>query len=299
MDFKDKEMFTQIFTEVWKILTVSLFEISGQKVSLLSLLMACGIFYFSTLLSRWAERGVAKVLAEKKDLDRGVKDSIGTFTRYTVLIIGGFVTLDTVGISMNSLAAVGAVLMVGIGFGLQNITQNFISGIIILLERPIKVGDLIKVGSIRGKVTEIGARSTLVTTRDDISIIVPNSQFISEQVVNESLSGEKIRLAVNVGVAYGTDPRKVEEILMKVAKESTKVLEYPAPKVFFKDFGASSLDFSLTVWISDLWVDEGILSDMRFKICDAFRLEEIEIPFQQIDLKIKNFDQTPSHLFKG
>ena len=292
----DNEVLSQAMTKVWNILTTSLFEISGQKVSLFSILMACLIFYFSTLLSKWAERAMGRLLADKTDLDRGVKDSIRTFTRYTVLITGAFVTLDTVGISMSSLAAVGAVLMVGIGFGLQNITQNFISGIIILLERPIKVGDLIEVQGVSGKVSEIGARSTLVTTRDDISIIVPNSQFISEQVINESLSGEKIRLKVNVGVAYGTDPRLVERILMDVAKNTDHVLSYPGPKVFFVDFGASSLDFSLTVWISKLWEMEGIKSDIRFRITDAFKLEDIEIPFQQIDLKIKNLDQSPSRL---
>jgi small-conductance mechanosensitive channel len=291
----DKDMMVKAFTKFWNAFTVSLFEISGQKVSLFSLFTAAFIFYLSTLLSRWAERGVGRVLSERKDLDRGIKDSIRTFTRYTVLIIGGFITLDTVGISMSSLAAVGAVLMVGIGFGLQNITQNFISGIIILLERPIKVGDLIEVKGVSGKVSEIGARSTLVTTRDDISIIVPNSQFISEQVVNESLSGEKIRLKVKIGVAYGTDPRRVEEILMDVANNTEYVLKSPAPKVFFTDFGSSSLDFSLTVWISRLWEYEAILSEIRFSISDAFKENKLEIPFQQIDLKIKNYDQSPSH----
>ncbi len=293
---ENTQVFNEALSKLWNILTTSLFEISGQKVSIFSLLMACFIFYITTLLSRWAERAVARILADKKELDSGVKDSIRTFTRYTVLIVGGFVTLDTVGISMSSLAAVGAVLMVGIGFGLQNITQNFISGIIILLERPIKVGDLIEVKGVSGKVMEIGARSTLVSTRDDISIIVPNSQFISEQVVNESLSGQKIRLKVKVGVAYGTDPRKVESILMKVAEDCPQVIMYPPPKVFFLDFGASSLDFALSVWISELWQNEAILSDIRFRISDAFKAENIEIPFQQIDLKVKNFDQAPSHL---
>lgn len=293
---ENQEMFSEIFTNIWNVLTVDLFEISGQKVTLFSIVMAGVIFYLSTLLSRWAERGVDRILIDKKDLDRGVKDSIRTFTRYTVLITGALVTLDTVGISMSSLAAVGAVLMVGIGFGLQNITQNFISGIIILLERPIKVGDLIRVKDISGKVTEIGARSTLVTTRDDVSIIVPNSQFISEQVVNESLSGDKIRVKLKIGVAYGTDPRKVEKILMEVAKETDHILSYPAPKVFFTNFGDSSLDFALSLWITDNWNFEGILSDMRFRISDIFKEENIEIPFQQIDLKVKNFDQSPSRL---
>lgn len=290
------------FSKIWHILTMSLFEISGQKVSIFSLMMAGFIFYVTTLISRWADRTMGRFLSDKKELDSGVKDSIRTFTRYTVLTVGGLITLDTIGISMSSLAALGAVLMVGIGFGLQNITQNFISGIIILLERPIKVGDLIEVKGVSGKVTEIGARSTLVSTRDDISIIVPNSQFISEQVINESLSGERVRLKVNVGVAYGTDPRQVEKILMQVAQDCPQVIMSPPPKVFFLDFGASSLDFALSFWISELWQNEPILSDVRFRISDAFTAANIEIPFQQIDLKVKNVaslqgneNQSPSH----
>lgn len=287
-------MLNGIVSKIWHVLTISLFEISGQKVSIFSLIMAGAIFYITTLISRWADRAMGRFLTDKSELDRGVKDSIRTFTRYTVLTIGAFITLDTVGISMSSLAALGAVLMVGIGFGLQNITQNFISGLIILLERPIKVGDLIKVKGVSGKVQEIGARSTLVTTRDDIAIIVPNSQFIAEQVVNESLSGERIRMKVKVGVAYGTDPRLVEKILMGVAEDCPQVIMNPPPKVFFLDFGASSLDFALSVWISELWQNESILSDIRFRISDAFKDHDIEIPFQQIDLKVKNFDAAKS-----
>jgi small-conductance mechanosensitive channel len=119
--------------------------------------------------------------------------------------MGAFVTLDTIGISLTSIAAVGAVLMVGVGFGLQNIAQNFISGIIILLERPIKQGDIVYVGGVSGKVRDIRVRSTVIETRDDVAIIVPNSQFIAEQVINDSFSGHKIRKILKVGVAYGSD----------------------------------------------------------------------------------------------
>jgi small-conductance mechanosensitive channel len=278
----------ELLKESWSVLRYTLFEVSGHKISFLSLLSAVGIFYITSLLSRWAERGIGRLLADRKDIDSGTKDSIKRFTRYTILIIGGFITLDTVGIKMSSLAAVGAVLMVGIGFGLQNITQNFISGLIILLERPIKVGDLVEVKGVSGKVINIGARSTLINTRDDVSIIVPNSQFISEQVVNETLSGEKIRYHVSIGVAYGTDPRLVERILDGIGHKHNKVLQNPGPKVYFKGFGGSSLDFSLTVWISDIWNFESILSDIRFMICDAFKEEGVEIPFLQVDLHVKD-----------
>lgn len=282
------EKTTEMFVQLWGSLSHTLFEVGEQKISLLSLITAIIIFYLTTWVSRYAERGVGRLLADRKDIDSGVKDSIKRFTKYTILIIGGFITLDTVGIKMSSLAAVGAVLMVGIGFGLQNITQNFISGLIILLERPIKVGDFVKVKDVSGRVILIGARSTHINTRDDISIIVPNSQFISEQVVNETLSGESIRYHVKVGVAYGTDPRQVESILMDIANKHQSVLKSPPPKVFFKDFGGSSLDFDLTIWIRDNWNYEGILSDIRFMVSDAFKENHIEIPFMQVDLHMRD-----------
>jgi small-conductance mechanosensitive channel len=279
---------------IWKVLGTSIFEISGQKISILSVSSALLFFYISTLVSKYAEKAMGRLLADRKDIDRGIKDSIQRITRYAVLIIGGFITLDTVGISMSSLAAVGAVLMVGIGFGLQNITQNFISGLIILLERPIKVGDLVEVEGVSGRVSSIGARSTTISTRDDVSIIVPNSQFISEQVINESLSGELLRLKLKVGVAYGSDPRKVEQCLEKAAYSHPNVMKNPNVKVFFSDFGASSLDFTVTVWVSDIWNYHVILSDIRFKIFEVFKEEGIEIPFKQIDI---HFDpgQFPQH----
>jgi small-conductance mechanosensitive channel len=277
--------------ESWHIIRYPLLEVGGNKITLFSVLTAVFFFYASVALSKVAERLIGKILKEKTHLDHGVQDSIMRFTRYTVLIVGVLITLDTIGISIKSLAALGAVLMVGIGFGLQNITQNFISGLIILLERPIKIGDLVEVKGVRGKVVEIGARSTLIHTRDDIAIIVPNSQFISEQVINESFSGEKIRLGVNIGVSYGCDPKEVEASLLMVAKDHVKVLKGPVPSVVFQGFGSSSLDFSLMVWVSDLWNHEKITSDLRFAIVEDFRGKGIEIPFTQMDLHIKNPEQ--------
>ena len=227
-----------------------------------------------------------------RHIDRGVKGSIERLIRYIVVILGFFVALDSLGISMTSLAALGAVLMVVIGFGLQNVTQNFISGLIILLERPIKVGDLVEVGGNTGRVHEIGIRYILIHTRDDIAIIVPNSQFISEQVVNESFSSETIRRRLHVGVAYGSDEELVKKILLEVAQSYEKVLKETAPNVLFLDFGESSLDFALQIWVNDLWRYETILSDLRFAIDAAFRANKIEIPFPQRDLHLRSgFDR--------
>ena len=280
----------EVLEKVWSAFRFTLFEVSGQKISIFSIATCCLLFYLTVIASRYAEKGVEKFLKERRDLDSGVRDSIKRFTRYTVLIGGAFVALDTIGIKMSSLAAVGAVLMVGIGFGLQNITQNFISGLIILLERPIKIGDFVKVAGISGKVMSIGARSTLINTRDDVTIIVPNSQFISEQVVNETLSSERIRYRIKVGVSYGTDPRLVEETLLEVASEHPFVLKDPDSRVFFEDFGSSSLDFCLTVWMSEHWNYEGVLSEIRFGISEKFKARGIEIPFPQMDIHWRSGD---------
>lgn len=277
------------FKASWKYISFPLFEISGTKISVISVLLCIAFFALSIRLANMAEKFIERVLKDK-DLDVGVKGSISRFTRYAVIIIGALIALDTVGISLSSLAALGAVLMVGIGFGLQNITQNFISGLIILLERPIKVGDKVKVQGVSGKVVEIGARSTLIHTRDDIAIIVPNSQFISEQVVNESFSGEQIRLHLEVGVSYSSDPEKVKEILLEIAHEHKMILIDPEPRVFFKNFGDSSLDFALTIWVRELWHYERIMSDLRFAVMKKFKEHHIEIPFPQRDLHLRSSD---------
>ncbi|WP_372653135.1 mechanosensitive ion channel family protein [Halobacteriovorax sp.] len=266
-------------------LSMSLFEISGNKISLMSIFLAIGVFFLTTTLAKMSERFIDKILIDKQ-IDSGVRGSIVRISRYIVLFIGIMITLDTVGISFSSLAALGAVLMVGIGFGLQNITQNFISGLIILLERPIKVGDFVSVKDTSGKVVEIGARSTLIHTRDDVAIIVPNSQFISEQVINQSFTGSNMRMTVNVGVAYGSDTEKVKDVLLDIASNSTGILTNPPPKVFFENFGDSSLDFSLAVWINDIWDNRGTLSNVRLAIDKRFREENISIPFPQRDIHI-------------
>lgn len=273
--------------DFWNALSTPLFEISGSKLSVMTFLSAVFLFVIFIKVAHYVEKILRKLLHEKQ-LDSGVKDSLARFGRYITIIIGAIVTLETIGISLSSLAALGAVLMVGIGFGLQNIAQNFISGLIILLERPIKVGDVVEVGGISGRIIDIQARSTLVQTRDDVSILVPNSQFISEQVVNESFSGSQMRYGVKVGVAYGSDTQLVKNTLLEVAHKHPNVLSHPSPDVLFKDFGDSSLDFELRVWLSDLWTYSVTLSDLRFEIDQQFRKNNIEIPFPQRDLHVKS-----------
>ncbi len=267
-----------------------LFEVSGSKISIISVVLCVCFFVFSVKMSKIAEKMILNLL-DDQDLDSGIKGSIARFTKYLVMLIGSLIALDTVGISLKSLAALGAALMVAIGFGLQTITQNFISGLIILLERPIKVGDLVDVNGVSGKIADIGARSTLVHTRDDIAIIVPNSQFISEQVTNESFTGKKVRLRLSVGVSYGSDVNLVKSLLEQVGAKNKKVLTNPPAKVFFTDFGTSSLDFELRVWVEDLWHYDEILSNLRFEVMNIFKTNNIEIPFPQRDLHLRSIEK--------
>lgn len=270
-----------------KLLTTPFLELSGNKISITTIIVGVTFFYFSSVLAKYSQVFATKVL-ENKNIEAGLKGSIAKFVGYLAHILGVVITLEMIGISLSSIFALGGVLMVGIGFGLQNITQNFISGIILLFERPIKRGDLVEVDGVTGRITDIGTRSTTVITRDDVSIIVPNSKFISEQVVNDSHSGERRRFHIDIGVAYGSEVEKVQEVLLKVAKNHSRVIQTPKPKVFFKEFGDSSLNFDLTVWIQDLWGCDEILSDIRFAIDREFRNNNIEIPFPQRDLHVRS-----------
>ena len=209
--------------------------------------------------------------------------------RFIFLFIGTIVIIQGAGIDLSSLSLLAGALGVGIGFGLQNITDNFISGIIILFEKPIKVGDRIEVGDVEGDVTNISVRATTVLTNDNISIIVPNSEFISSRVINWSHNDRNVRYRVPLGVSYNEDPKIVEEILLSVADENPHVLKTPKPYVFFDEFGDSSLNFTLAIWTSSHTDKPRILkSELYFSIFEKFREKGIEIPFPQRDLHIKS-----------
>jgi small-conductance mechanosensitive channel len=274
------------FRMAWEYIKAPLFKINEANISVNSILLAFFVIFASVKIAKILSSITHRFLTFRQ-VDSGVIDSIGQFIRITVIIFGIIFSLDVLGFSLTSLAALGAVLMVGIGFGLQNIAQNFISGIIILIERPIKVGDIIEVGSTTGRVLEIRVRSTIVQTRDDVSIIVPNSKIVAEEVINESFLGKKIRLHVEVGVAYGSDLEKVKLLLLEAAKAHPEIIQDPKSDVIFSSFGDSSLDFDLRVWTNQLWEEKRVRSEIRFKIDSLFGENNITIPFPQQDIHIK------------
>ncbi len=232
---------------------------------------------------------LVKRMLPRSKLDIGAQQAVAAVTRYLVLFIGLLVILQTVGIDLTTLNVIAGAVGIGVGFGLQNIASNFISGLIILFERPIKIGDRIEIGDIEGDVIEIGARSTTVLTNDNITIIVPNSKFITENVVNWEHRDSKIRFKIPIGVAYGSDARLVEKILLMVAEENPDVMDIPPPVVRFLEFGESSLLFELRAWSSTLLHRKGVLINaLNFAIYDKFKEHGIEIPFPQRDLHIRS-----------
>jgi len=202
--------------------------------------------------------------------------------------VGIMVALESLGFDLSTLKIVLGAMGVGIGFGLQNVVNNFVSGIIILAERMVKKGDIIAVGQTDGRVIRIGLRSSVVRTRAGMEIIVPNSDFVSSQVTNFSYHDRLVRVDIPVGVSYASDPNRVREILLQAAAEEERVLQNPRSDVIFVQYGNSSIDFELRVWIDDPWVRPQVRSALYFSIWYKLKSAGIEIPFPQRDLHVRS-----------
>jgi small-conductance mechanosensitive channel len=243
------------------------------------------LFVATAKLKTW----IVERLLASSHVNVGVRHAIGAIVRYVVVMVGLFVILQTVGIDLSTLTVLFGALGIGIGFGLQNVTNNFVSGLILLFERPIKVGDRIEVGNVHGDVVNISPRATTIVTNDNIAIIVPNAEFISSKVVNWSYTDRNVRFNFPIGVSYHSDPDKVRTVLLDVARAHPGVLKDPGPSVLFHEFGDSSLNFMLRVWTREFATIPGVLrSELYFLISRAFKEHGIEIPFPQRDLHIKS-----------
>jgi len=276
------------FESIVKFLSVPVFSMGKSTITIWTmsyLLILIIVFYFIT--TKLSKIIVYKVLAKSK-IELGVRIAVGTIVRYAILTIGFIIIVQTVGINLNSLTVLLGALGVGIGFGLQNITNNFVSGLIILFERPIKVGDRIEVGEVNGDVINISMRATTVLTNDNISIIVPNSEFISSTVINWSHIDKTVRFAFPVGVSYKEDPENIRNILLTIAEANPDVLSDPPPAILFKEYGDNALIFNLSVWTNTYSVKPSALkSQLYFEIFKKFKETGVEIPFPQRDLYIK------------
>jgi len=220
--------------------------------------------------------------------ERNVQDTISFLTKYGLIFLGILIILQLWGIDISSLAIIASVLGVGIGFGLQNIANNFISGIILVFERPIQLGDFIQVGNLVGIVEKIGLRSTYITTLDKVSLIVPNSRFLENEVLNWSHGNPISRIKIPIGVAYGCNIKLVRKAILEVAKSHPEVLLHPSPQLWFQEFGDSSLNFNLLIWTRDPRKQYQLKSELNYRIEASLRRYKIEIPFPQRDLHIKS-----------
>ena len=259
--------------------TLSLFQI----FLLIALLIA--VFWISSRTKRF----LFDRLLTKSGLDRALQYAISQIASNIVLIVGIIIVLENTGIHLGALAVFAGAVGVGVGFGLQNITSNFISGLVILAERPITIGDRIEVAGIAGQVQQIRARSTVILTNDNIAMIVPNTKFIDSPVTNWTYGDPRVRFRVPVGVAYGSDVNKVCEALITAAREHPATLSEPAPNVYLEKFGESSIDFELVVWSREMsYRPRRFKSDLNFLIDKHLRAAGIRIPYPQRDLHIRS-----------
>jgi len=260
-------------------ITLSLIQI------FLLIALLIGVFWFSSRTKRF----LFNRFLVRSGLDRSLQYAIAQIVSNLVLVFGIFIVLDNAGIHLGALAVFAGAVGVGIGFGLQNIASNFISGLVILAERPIAIGDRIEVAGVAGQVQQIRARSTVIVTNDNISMIVPNSKFIDSPVTNWTYGDPRVRFRVPIGVAYGTDVPKVREALIAAGKSHPHVLEDPAPSVFLKQFGESTIDFELIVWSREMsHRPSRFKSDLNFAIEEKLREAGIEIPNPQRDIHIRS-----------
>ncbi len=252
-----------------------------------------GIFtvIFIILIARLSAWIITKLVLfsyfRKSEVDQGSQYAINQFVKYIIYVIAFFISAQALGLEMTVLLGGMAALLVGVGLGLQQTFNDLFSGIILLTERTVEIGQMIEIEGLVGTVKHIGLRTSIVETRDNVTVIVPNSKLITDKVINWSHYDDKVRFNISVGVAYGSDTQTVKDVLIQVAKDNIYVLEFPAPIVRFTNFGDSSLDFELHFWSRNFVVIEDIKSDIRFEIDKAFRENNITIPFPQRDVWMK------------
>ncbi len=276
---------------VWEKIGYVGFGIGGLYINLGTLIKIAAIVYSAMVLS-WFVRSMFEAgKIGPRYIDSGARDSINTLMHYFIILCGVIFAFGAVGIGLRNLAVIAGALSIGIGFGLQNIVNNFISGIILLFERPIRKGDTIVLDGEWAVVRNIGLRSTIVETFNKAELIVPNSDLISQKVTNLTHSNAQLRVVMEVGVAYGSDMEQVLAILEEEARKHPNAAKNPAPSAIFVEFGNSSLNFKLRIWLNNLDYCLSIVSEVGVAVYKRFGVEGIEIPFPQQDLHVRSMDE--------
>lgn len=289
-----------ILLQVWQVFDTPLeavekllsfgFSVGEHKFTVGHLVLALLLLYGSFLIS-WATQSIlTHDVFPKSHVEQGTGVSIVRLIHYGLILIGVLLALSALGFELKNLIILTGALGIGIGFGLQNIANNFVSGLILLFERPIKIGDIVQINGVWGEIKKLGLRATVVETFDRSEIIVPNSDLVSNQVTNYTLSDRMVRLTIPVGVAYGSNVPLVMEVLMGIAREHPLVVSQPEPQILFVQFGESSLDFEVRAWIADVRKIFVVKSGLHQSIDQRFRQEKIEIAFPQRDLHFRTVD---------
>ena len=268
------------------------FDVGSRRVGV-GLIFAAVALLYGAFLASWVVQAMlmAGVLS-KRELQTGVLFSMARLVHYSFVVVGFLLALVALGVQFRDITIIGGALGVGIGFGLQGVVNNFVSGLILLFERPIKVGDYVEMAGQWGEIKRIGLRATIVETLDRSELVVPNSELVSTQVTNWTLSHRIARLVLPVGVAYGSDVPLVMQTLKECAEDHTAVMRSPAPQILFRGFGDSSLNFELRVWISDVGKRLDVLSELHQEVDRRFRSAGIEIAFPQRDLHVRSVDES-------
>jgi small-conductance mechanosensitive channel len=275
------------------VLSRPLFTVQDTEVSIWELTSAALVVVFSILISRIIREVLQEAGTLRRQYDAGQRYAISNVVYYVLVVAAVLWAVRLAGFSLGALAVFAGVAGIGLAFGLQDILKNFISGLILLVEQPIKVGDYIDVGgggpdSVRGIVTQISIRSTTVRTLGNVFVIVPNADFVTQQVLNLSHRDLKLRLDIDVGVSYASDVELVREILRKIGQDHPMTLNDPPPDARLMGFGDSSVDFRLLVWIADPTDRAQTTSELNFAVWHALQEHGIEIPFPQRDLHMRS-----------
>ncbi|WP_228055809.1 mechanosensitive ion channel domain-containing protein [Lusitaniella coriacea] len=274
--------------ELWHSLTAPIVPLGEVNWSVFDLFLLLGLTVGLWFAVKWFSDFLTNRILSFAGVDRGIQNTVGLLTQYGLVFLGLLVIFQSLGIDLASLTLIASAFGLGIGFGLQNVASNFISGLIITFDRPIKVGDFVRVGDLVGTVERIGSRSTEIITLDQVSILVPNSRFVDGEVINWSYGNPVSRLRVSVGIAYGSPIPVARKALLEAAKNHPEVLRYPAPQVWLQEFGDSSLNFDLFVWIREPPKQFKIKSELNYRIEASLQQYGIEIPFPQRDLHLRS-----------
>ena len=274
--------------KVGEVLDYVLLTIKDKSLTVFDVFLVIAILVSARLLLWATERILNRRLRNTNLFTDGRLASLIQLIKYFAYTVAVVIALESIGLNITLLLAGSAALLVGVGLGLQEVFRDVVSGIIILFEGNIKLNDIVEINELLGKVRKINLRTCEIETRDSTIILVPNSRFVSDRIINWSHNYQRTRFAVSVGVSYGSDVRKVEKVLLQCAEESPDVLKLPKPFVKFTDFGDSSLNFQLHYWSDKIWVAEVVKSDLRFAIARAFKENQIHIPFPQLDLHVRS-----------